>query len=427
MFRFLKKIKINKRTSADKYEDEKTRATSGDVRQRLNLAKNTRTNQEILYYLAEHDPDPRVRRAVAKNAALPVQAGPVLAADKDVDVRIALAERLVTLLPDLPVDKQSQLYAFAVQAVGMLALDEVLKIRLALSSTLKDYAHAPPKIAAQLARDVERAVSEPILRYCAALPDDDLLDILKNHPAPWAVQAIASRASVSGPVSRAVIDVEDIPAGTILIGNKGAVIEQTLLEIIIDKARHYPEWQKPAAVHKNLSSSMATKLAEFADSSVRDILLERSDFDPASIESISVIFRRRLDYAAASPLEANKNRSAETPVKRALRLEKEGALTEDVITDALALRDREFVVAALARRAKTTVPMVEKIVGLKAAKPFVSLCWRAGLGMRLALQLQQELVKIPPSELLYPRGGTDYPLSEDDMIWQLDFVGLKAG
>jgi len=46
--------------------------------------------------------------------------------------------------------------------------------------------------------------------------------------------------------------------------------------------------------------------------------------------------------------------------------------------------------------------------------------------MRLALKLQQELGQVQTKELLYPRGGTDYPLTEEEMIWQLDFLGLEA-
>jgi hypothetical protein len=39
--------------------------------------------------------------------------------------------------------------------------------------------------------------------------------------------------------------------------------------------------------------------------------------------------------------------------------------------------------------------------------------------------MQQELGQVPVKELLYARGGTDYPLTVDEMIWQLDFLGIK--
>lgn len=427
MFSVFKKFWPFKRVAFDsaardpaRYEEEKKIARADDAARRLTLARDTETHQEILYYLASHDPDPQVRLAVAQNKAMPVQASPVLAGDRNEDVRLALAERLLVLLPDLSRDKHSQLYAFAAQALGTLALDEVLKIRKALSSTLKDYAHAPPKVVGQLARDVEREVSEPILRFCAALSDQDLLEILKKHPAPWAVQAIAARERVSDPVSRAVIHTEDPPAGKILLENEGAVITRGLLETIVERARHYPEWQKPAAIHKNLSPAMATQLAEFADDAVRDVLMRRDDFDKESVEGIAAIFRRRLSYADKMYQEEKK----EDPLRRVMALEKEGRLTEEALSDAVALQDRAFIYAALARLAKTDIAMVEKIFAMQAPKPIIALGWRAGLSMRFVLQLQKELGRVPPRSLIYPRGGTDYPLSEDEIRWQLEFLGF---
>jgi hypothetical protein len=44
--------------------------------------------------------------------------------------------------------------------------------------------------------------------------------------------------------------------------------------------------------------------------------------------------------------------------------------------------------------------------------------------MRMALKLQKDMGHVQPKELIYPRDGTDYPLSEDDLNWQLDFLGL---
>lgn len=402
-----------------RYETEKAIARTGDVRARITLASDSRTHQEILYYLATHDTDPMVRQAVATNRSTPVQAAVALAVDKNDDVRLILAGRMVALLPELSKDKHSQLYAYCVQALGTLALDEVLKIRKALSTALKDHAHAPPKVAGQLARDVEREVSEPILRYCAALSDEDLLEILKDHPASWAVQAIAGRQMVSENVSRAVIRTNDRPAGVILLSNAGAQVTRELLAEIVDAARHYPEWQKPMALHRNLPVSVAKDLAAYADASVRDILLKRDDFDEQTVEGIAEVFRRRMDYAM------DEERSTETPAQRVKRLVKQKKLNEDAISDAVAMRDNDFVYAALAHMAGTSAPDIQRIIAMKAPKPIVSLCWGTGLSMRMALRLQQEMAQIPYKELLYPRGGTEFPLTEKEMSWQLDFLGLK--
>lgn len=399
------------------YAEQRESLKSANVKERMTLAKNSKTNKEILYYLAEKDPEAKVRKAVAENLSMPVQVSPVLAGDSDKDVRLALAKRLFALLPDVSQDEQSQLYAFVVQALGTLALDEVLKIRVALSSTLKDHAHTPPKIAGQLARDVEQEVSEPVLRFCAALSDEDLLDILRGHPASWVIEAIASRGEVSEEISEAVIESKDKHGGAELIGNDGAQITEGLLHTIVQMARNLPEWQKPMAVRKSLPMSIAKELAEFVDASVRELLYQRGDFDESMTEEIAAVFRRRVDFADEV--------EDETPHQRLRRLIGEGKLTEETISDALAMRDREFAAAALGHMVKATPEKILTIFDMKAAKPVVALAWYAGLTMRMALLLQKEAAHVNPKEIIYPKGGTDYPLSGDDMEWQLEFLGLK--
>lgn len=406
-----------------RYEEEKRIAHSDDTGERLNLAQSTETHQEILYYMAENDPDPDVRKAVALNHTTPVHASTVLAADKNQNVRLALAERLVDLLPDLSNDQQSQLYAYAVQSLATLALDEVIKIRKALSSTLKDQVFAPQSVVGQLARDVEREVAEPVLRFCIALSDEDLLDILKAYHASWAVQAIASRESVSEAVSEAVIETEDVPGGKCLLENEGAKITEDLLKKIVSKAREFPEWQAPVATRHNLSADIARKLAEFADESIRKILIGRQDFDEATVQEVSEVFQRRLSFATEK--KASQVRK-EDPVILVEKLAKEGKLNDDTISDAVGMRDADFVHAAFAHIAGESVDTIAKIFGMRASKAIVALCWHCKLSMRTALQLQRDFAKVHPKEILYPKEGTDYPLTEDEMRWQLDFLGIET-
>lgn len=398
------------------YEVEKTIALSDSVKDRLKIAKNPKTHQEILFYMAQSDGDADVRLAVAQNKTTPVQASHVLSKDKNIDVRLALAARLAVLLPDLSKDKQSQLYKFAVDALGNLALDEVLKVRVALSSALKECVDTPPNVAGQLARDIEREVSEPILRFCIALSDEDLLDILKSHPASWAIQAIASRPTIAAPISQAVINTGDIPAGRLLIENKGADISVDTLKEIVELSKKYPEWQKPVAMKKNLPSYLLKELASFIDLSVRSILLERTDFDADTMTDVSNIVGRRIDFMGQG--------GDKTTEQRVLDFFKSGTLNDETMADALSMKDRDFVILGLACLAKTNRKNIEQIFAMRAAKPIVAICWKAGLSMRFALRLQQEIAQIPHKELVYPRGGTDYPLSEADLKWQLEFLGL---
>jgi uncharacterized protein (DUF2336 family) len=419
MIRFLQNILPGFKSTAENYEKQKITARTGSFFSRMLLARNAKTSQDILYYMAESDPSAKVRKAVARNASTPVHASMILAGDKSVDVRLALAGRLVDLLPGLSAEKHSQLYAYIVQALGTLALDEVLKVRKALASTLKDHAHTPPKVAGQLARDVEREVAEPILRFCAALSDEDLLDILKEHPAGWAVQAIAGRHTVSEEVSEAVIEADYIPAGTALIRNEGASLSSNLLQTIVSRAREYPEWHEPLSVRKSLPPAMAKILAEYVDDRVRLMLQGRADFDEKTSGEIAAVVRRRIEF------EQKDDSAEETPTRRVNKLVREGTLNEAAISDGLAMRDREFVILALASLTRSTASDIHKVFSMRAAKPITAMAWKAGLSMRMALRLQQEIGQIPPKELLYPKGGTDYPMTREEIKWQLDFLDLE--
>lgn len=402
--------------------DEKRLAKEGSEKQRLRLAGDEKTSQEILYYLALHDSSAKVRKAVAKNPSTPMQATTLLAKDKVNDVRFVLAHRLVKILPELSADKYSQLYAFAVQSLGMLALDEVLKIRKALSETLKDHAPTPPDVAAQLAKDLEREVSEPILRFCVAISDDDLIDVLKTHPANWAAEAVAQRRSLSSRVSRAVIDTGNVEAGRHLLLNEGAEIGLDLLDMIVERAREYPEWHKPIAGRKTLPPLMARKLAAYVDKSVKKILSERSDLDKQTIAEIGDIIQRRIDFEE----ERRKTIDKSNAVERAQKMFDQKSLNDDVLSDALAMGDHRFVIAALALRAGTSMDNIQKVFDVRAPKAICAVCWKAGFSMRLALKLQQILGHVKTANLIYPRGGADYPMTTEELRWQLGVIGISV-
>jgi uncharacterized protein (DUF2336 family) len=401
-------------------DEEKKIAREGSEKQRLSLASDERTSQEILYYLAQNDPSPRVRKKVAGNPSTPLQASEVLSKDNDMDIRLAIAKRLVRILPKLHEDAYSQLYAYAVQSLGMLALDEVLKVRKALSETLKDYAKTPPDIAVRLAKDLEREVSEPILRFCMAIPDKDLMDILKTHPANWAAEAIAGRRSISAQVSEAVIETGNVRAGSILLSNDGAHITPNLLQVIVDRAREHPEWHKPIAARSDLPPLMARKLAAYVDKSVKKILLSRSDLDAQTISDISTIIQRRLDFEA----EKKKSNDPSNSLERAEKLYRAGSVTEEIMADAVIMGDKDFVFACLALMAGTKISNIQKVFDVRAPKSICAICWRCGFSMRLALKLQQHFGRVPYASLIYPRGGSDYPMAEADLKWQLDVIGI---
>lgn len=397
------------------HADQRDRLKSGTADDIRAMAGDAATDSEILYYLAKSD-DAVVRRAVASNAATPVQASTLLANDHDVDVRFALAARLIELLPELGEDKYSQLYAYTVQALGVLAQDEVIKIRQALSSALRDYAKAPPTVVARLARDVERVISEPILRFCVALADDDLLDILSHHPEPWMISAIAGRPAVSADVSGAVVKTGDAAATGVLVGNAGAALSAETLQSIIDRARDYPEWHQSVALRPELTVDLAQQLAGFVGEAVLTVLEKRSDLDAPTRHQVADIVKRRLAYQRSG---------SSTGADKVARYLRDGTLTPEVIHDAAVWQDWDFFYAAMAVRSGIDPETVRRMMTSGAAKPLITACYCAQIPMRMCIEFQRIVGKLQPRNLIYAKGGTDYPLTADDMTWQLEFFGIR--
>lgn len=403
--------------NSPQYQKEKELARSNDPAVRRKLASKKTTRPEILYYLAG-DEDASVRQAVAKNAATPAHADIILAKDGDVDVRLALVRRLMDLLPNVTEDKQSQLYAYAVNALATLARDEVLKVRIALSTTLKDYAYSPPSVASQLAKDAEQEVAEPMLRFCVALSDEDLLEILADHPAPWVLTAIASRDQVSEPISDVIIEAEDSESGRVLIGNEGARFYPETLQSVVQRAADIPDWQKPLVERKELPPKLALELASFVDSSLLRYLEERSDFPHDMREEIVDVVRRRIDFEKRVGTDGSL-------YERVFAIYSKGELDEELIGDALSWHEKDFVIASLAVLAQVNEQTVRRILETNAAKPVVALTWRADLSMRMAIKFQQELARVPQKEIMLAKGGTDYPLEDHEIEWQLEFFGIN--
>lgn len=414
MLSFLKKIFSDEDVS---YEAQKRMLDSGEPQQLLQLARSEKTLPEILYLLASNQSD-AVRGAVASNKSTPVHAANIIAKDKNADVRLLLASRVAGLLPSLTGPEHSQLYGFAVQALGTLVQDEVTQVRKALSDALRDYAKAPPEIVARLARDVEREVAEPILRFCVALADEDLLDILSNHPASWVVNTIAERQYINEQLANAIIDTNDMSAISTLLKNTVAVIDVEKLSEIIERAREYPEWHRPIALRRELSAQLAHRLCGFVDKAVLEVLEKRSDFDPETRQAVADIVKRRIAFANESPTEE--------AAARVERYAREKRLTPETIQDAMMWHDAEFATLAIAYLSAIHPQVLRRMIETHKPKPVVAFCRKANLPVRMAVEVQRYLAKVPVREIMYAKEGTDYPLNDDEVKWQLEFFGVPA-
>jgi uncharacterized protein (DUF2336 family) len=405
------------------YEEARELAAHEDAAVRAEVAGREDVKAEILYYLAE-DQSPEVRRRVAGNRSAPPQANLMLAGDHDDRVRVDLAGKIARIAPGLTANEQDRLRRAAYEALETLARDQIPRVRAILSDTLKDVANAPPDVIRRLARDVEIAVSGPVLQFSPVLTDEDLLEIIESSPAAGALTAISRRAAVNVRVADAIAASDDVDAIAVLLGNPSAQIREETLDRLADRAADIEAWHQPFVSRPALPSKTAAKLARFVASNLLQALAERKDLDPEATMAVAAVVRKRLDEMdAVGPAKAEAKKAADetAATMRAKTLHAAGTLDESTIDTALAGGDPAFVVAALALLAGLPLSVVKKTVQTQSAKGIVAIAWKAGLSPSLAEQLQAKLLHLTSGRILYARGGT-WPLGEEDMAWQLEFL-----
>ena len=319
------------------------------------------------------------------------------------DVRADLAQRLVALLPHLNASTHQQLFGHVMAALYHLAADDITPIRVALASALKDVAKTPQVLARQLAQDAERAVAEPMLRHSLSLSDDDLLAIINTHPASWQVETVAQRPLVTAQVARGIVATANQAAHIALAKNNGAQIPQGLQQTLATHAQNNAALKAALAARGRLSN------------------VARQAVQQQTFLALHYYLKRQvgLNDQLADAVVAATIRRAQTGHNTA-----PAAATNTDLADWLILGEFEKIVVSLAARANIHPDIAQKMLATQSAKPTIALCFKAAVPMRFCFEVQQRLARVPVSQLIYPKDGTDYPLDMAEIKWQLEFFGV---
>ena len=405
------------------YDRAKRIAGDASPLTRRRLAARRDVQPEILYFLAE-DVDAGVRRAVAANNLAPIQADHALVRDSNDEVRCKLARKIARLAPQLSGDERGQIGDIVFEILDVLARDELPRVRRILAEELNQTANVPAGVIEQLARDRVTEVAAPVLEFSPLLGDEILAEIIASRPVQAVLQAVSRRAGLSANVCDTIVEIDDEKAITMLLSNRSAQIREETLDRLIDRAADVPAWHAPLVSRPALSQRNILRLAQFVAESLLDELVTRHDIDPGTARTVAEAVRTRLRRGGVARGSGPDGVAMDqTPQARAERMQRDGRLDEAAVLDALGKGDRVFVTAALAALAGVPVEVVQKAVSLESAKGLTALAWKAGLGMRAAVQLQLRLAHIGPDSVLRPRNGTDYPMAPEDMRWQIEFFG----
>lgn len=412
------------------YDEAKELAAHADPAVRRALAARPDLRPEILYYLAE-DADASVRQTVAENVAAPRHTYELLARDDDEDVRVGLADKISRLAPDLDEGQREKVWQATHEALTLLAHDQMTRVRQVLAEALKNVPGAPPDIVRKLASDVETAVAGPILEYSPVLTDEDLIEIIARGTASDNLGAISRRESVSENVSDAIVATDDVEAIASLLGNNSAQIREETLDTLIDKAPGVELWHAPLVKRSTLPNGAPQRLARFIADNLVSALEARTDIDSGTLAEVKDIVRERLnedDGAAPERGSAMDFLNDDIPISMVRRLSQTSGLHDSIINSALQAEDHAFVMAALVVRSGLDESVVRRVFAERSPKGVVAVAWKTGMPAEFAVNLQQRMARIAPADVLHPpEPGNDkgttfaYPLTKDEMDWQIEF------
>jgi hypothetical protein len=390
------------------YAEAKELARSTDPDARRQVALDSGIRPELLYFLAR-DPAASVRAAVAGNAATPRQADLILALDESPEVRTLIAEKVTHQIESIPADDSQLLWQLTVQLLEALARDDLTKVRQIIAETARGLEKIPRGVAFTLAKDREPDVAVPAISYPGAFADEELIEIVRGAHDQRIIGAVAQRPGIGEGVAEAVVEVGDERAIAALLANQSAGISAETFARIIDRAPPMRSWHEALVKRADLPVALVAKLQGFVSRALAELLPARG----APAGPATAIVR------APPPIVPEIIVPGEDALTRARRLQADKKLTEDAIIEALGF-EPDFVIAALSLKAHLAPAIVQKILASHSAKGMTALAWKAGCTMRLALQIQTRVGRLPPKARL--SGGTGaWPMSPDEMSWQIEF------
>lgn len=392
-----------------------------DEATRVRKSASKAADRDVLAILVA-DPAVTVRATLALNPVAPPEVDAALACDRDERVRALLGRKLAALVPTLNDEAQAVLRQHTLTILKQLVADEAERVRATIADVLKSMPEAPRNLILALAHDPKIMVCEPVIRFSPVLTSEDLIALIVAAPTPDTITAVARRPALDARVSEAIVQAAHSDAIAALLENPAAQIIEATLDALVARAAREVAWQEPLVRRPALPLAAARLLAETVAVHLLEVLSARSDLPVALEAQVRDRLRRERPAVENAERPAKPESEIEAAWKRACRLRDTGQLTEQTFIDVARRGDAGLLGAMLALKASVAAEVVERAVALRSPKGLIALAWRAGLSMRSAQALQIVLGRLPPDQIIAARPGAVFPMSQQEMRWQLEFM-----
>ncbi len=233
--------------------------------------------------------------------------------------------------------------------------DAAVRVRQALSESLKDNPDVPYDVATSLAQDVDE-VAIPVIEFSSVLTDKDLIDIVRTRDSN-VQKAVAGRQEVSEDLADILADTGDEGVVATLVSNKGAKIKESTFDKVLDKFSDSEAVKTPMAQRGELPIGVAERLVTLVSEQLREHIMTHNEISPGMAADLLLETREKATVSLLEPGQAS------TTVQELVdQLFENNRLTSTLMLRALCMGDTTFFEVALAKRVGIPVVNAYKLV-----------------------------------------------------------------
>ncbi len=209
--------------------------------------------------------------------------------------------------------------------------DAEVRVREALSATLKHSKDLPHDMARKMALDVD-TVALPVLKFSEVLTDEDLMEIISSDAGGKQV-AIAGRETVNPEVADALVERGDEEVVAELLANEGAEIAEKTYGTVLEKFADSDRVKTPMAHRTQLPVAIAERLVKIVSDRLQEHICTHHELSPDVAGDLIMRSRER----------ATMSLSAEDSAQELVEsLAKNGRLTPSIVARAVCMGDMPF-------------------------------------------------------------------------------------
>ncbi len=222
--------------------------------------------------------------------------------------------------------------------------DAEVRVRRALSDSLKDHPSAPHDVALRLANDVSE-VALPMIEFSKVLTEDDLIEIVRSKPEDSQL-AVARRQTVSASVADALVETQNETVVAELVGNDGADISEGTYQRVLDEFGDSETVNTPLVQRRKLPITIAERLVTLVSDSMREYLVTHHELSSDLATDLVLQSRERATVGLLSD-----NADDLDVAQLVAQLHANGRLTQTIVLRALCMGDASFFEISMAKLA----------------------------------------------------------------------------